>query len=377
MISTSKKKAAVSAALGYIDAINYNNDLASMTEYDTGYEKTPTGNNINVSRINPVIKMKGKKPTSGRVNINSNGKVTGMTIVIGGYTVTSIDGKTAEIGAKTPEVAVYDPGDTLKYDPVANTKCSSGSTCYIWRVITVDDNTSNNELTLQMDHNIVNLTAWVSKADYNDDTNYGENGNTNKGPITALKALETATAGWNNALKLTYSYDTSSATNNYGTLSCTNGACKVGNGTNITTNLKARIITGEEVAAITRNAGTASNSRAGTWTLSNGSWYYFSRNDYVLGTTTAVSQGATGSTELKWLVENTYANTNSKSTNNTYGSINYGYWTLSPFAGDSYHNWFVLYAGVLSNYIYYNRDVSYPNAFGVRPVITVNKSIFK
>ena len=285
-----------------------------------------------------------------------------------------------EIKSTCSAYTVYNPGKDVYYNPVTNKKCTQSealaktSTCYMWRVISVNDSTSKNKITLQLDHNIVNLTAWVSKTDYNDDTNYGENGNTNKGPITALKVLEEATSGWHNDLKLTYSYNTSSATNNYGTLSCTNGACKVGNGSNITTNLKARMITGEEVSALTVAAGAASNSRAGTWTLSSGAYYYFSRDDYVLGTpTTKVSQGETGSTELKWLVENTYAHTNSKSTNNTYGSINYGYWTLSPSSGTSSGAWYVYHDGGLAN----SGDVSRLRSFGVRPVITLNKSIFE
>ncbi len=42
---------------------------------------------------------------------------------------------------------------------------------------------------------IYNLVAWVTKEDYNDEENWGE-GNNNKGPITAMNFLETATKSW-------------------------------------------------------------------------------------------------------------------------------------------------------------------------------------
>lgn len=39
--------------------------------------------------------------------------------------------------------------------------------------------------------------------DYNDDTNYGTNGNNNKGPITAMKFLQDATKTWTNTNEMT------------------------------------------------------------------------------------------------------------------------------------------------------------------------------
>ena len=225
-----------------------------------------------------------------------------------------------------------------------------------------------------MDHNLINLSAWVSKADYNDDTNYGSYGNNNKGPITALKALETATSTWDNSLKLNYTYDTSlGGTNtgyNYGTLSCTNGTCTIGEDT-ITTNLKARMITGEEVSAITVAAGAAEGTNAYNWTVSNGYFYYFSNTRKALGTQTDV----TGSTELSWLIENTTASvsgTYSEATENTYGDTNYGYWTLSPCGlhCNVYNAWGVSYNGCLIGHV-----ISRVDSVGVRPVITLPKSV--
>ena len=96
MIENARKSAAKSSALGYIDAINYNNELADASsdiEGLSGYTKIADGNDINVSGIN--VKMKGARPTSGTVNI-SNGRVSCSIVVYNGYYV-KYDGKEATI----------------------------------------------------------------------------------------------------------------------------------------------------------------------------------------------------------------------------------------------------------------------------------------
>ena len=280
-------------------------------------------------------------------------------------------------GQSTVEHQKYALGALVQYDPVNDEVCTSGDTCYNWRVITHDDLKTDNIITLQMDHNITPMMEWVTKADYNDDTAYGRNGNNNKGPITILKTLENLTSDWTDDLKLNYTYDTTGAVSNYGVLSCVDGVCKIRNNT-ITNNLKARIITGEELAAITVAAGAEKNSNAYNWTLAssnNDEWYFFSRSNYKLGTKDLLPSGQTSSTQLSWLVHNTTANGYSGATNNSYGSNNGGYWTLSPVSNDSTHAWSV--GG--SSYEPYNGNVGayYVNnysSYGIRPVITILKS---
>ena len=92
MITQARRSAARSAALGYIDAIEYNNGFANA-EMD-GY--TLITGTKNVSEIN--VKMKGKKPDSGSVTITNDGKVESATLCINGYNVT-YDGD-ARVGSK-------------------------------------------------------------------------------------------------------------------------------------------------------------------------------------------------------------------------------------------------------------------------------------
>ena len=58
-----------------------------------------------------------------------------------------------------------------------------------------------------------NIVSWVSSDDYNDDINYGENGNNDKGPITAMNFLQEATKNWTNAnIMIINSFDSDDST---------------------------------------------------------------------------------------------------------------------------------------------------------------------
>lgn len=269
----------------------------------------------------------------------------------------------------------YAFGDEVKYNPVSNSVCTSGSNCYTWNVIDVYDSKLNDTITLQMDHNIAEGVDWVSKKDYGNNSAYGTYGRTDKGPITAMKRLETATSSWSNALKLNYTYDTTLATNNYGVMTCVDGVCTV-KGNQITTNAKARMITGEEVAALTVAVGAEKNTVAYKWTLASSNetdWYFFSRKNYILGTTTLITDDQESTLQLKWLLSNTNANSYSGATGNTATG---GYWTLSPVDGNITYAWSVgasqyePYNGNIGAYYVYNLA-----GYGLRPVISVPKSV--
>lgn len=270
----------------------------------------------------------------------------------------------------------YKYGDEVKYDPVSNSKCTSGSTCYTWNVLDVYDPSSKEYITLQRNTSFSGVYDWISKEDYNNDAAYGTYGRNDKGPITLLKSLENLTSSWNDALKLNYEYDTSLSTNNYGVLKCVNGACTI-KGNQVTSNLKARVITGEEIVKLTVAAGAEKNTVAYNWSLASSNeteWFFFSRDEYKLGTTELLPSGQTSSKALKWLVANTIANSHSGATGND--SDGGGYWTLSPVATDITHAWSVG-ASVYEPYngnlgAYYVKNVA---GYRLRPVITIPKSV--
>ena len=365
IIEDSRKQSIKSSANLYVDGLV--KQIASknmLTEFSPS-ACIVTNGNISCDGANLDYQVNGKKPDSGFISFAS-GAVSEYSLYFGDYTVIKDQNGISIIeGAPQATYTAYVLGDLVQYDPVNNSACTTGSTCYKWRVITVGDTTSDDTITLQMDHNIVNKLSWIAKADYNDDTNYGSYGNTNKGPITILKELETATEDWDNSLKLNYSYDTSSDSKNYGILSCVDGACTVA-GTTLTTNLKARIITGEEVRAITLASGAASGSLADYWVRRTINDYYFSNEGKIIGT----DSNGTGSTSLAWLIENTREYATSGSTANAYGDSNEGYWTLSSNGADSCFAWAVYFLGEV-----YMDKVDYDRYYGVRPVITISKNV--
>ena len=354
MIKTSRKKASVSAAYGYIDAINYNNELASMGEdyTDIGYEATTTGENINVTTINSTIKMKGKKPESGTVTINLKGKVTSANdLCFEGYPV-DYDGKTARIdteascssssnnnsntnnnsgsgsgsGSGSSTYTAYTVGQSINFNPVTNQKCTNPTSttgtktgCMKWYVIKASG-TSDSTVDVILDHNTTATVAWVTKADYNDNTKWNNYNRNDKGPITANEQLATDTTGW-------------------------------------ASGLSPRLITANEIAAITGNT---------TFDGSNSKWFYFGSNDSTYySLQTDVEQAKQES--LAWLFD--YTKNCTTYGCNTADSSNSGYWTSSPPSDDSSTVWLVNLQGMLGVF-----DVYVDNIYGIRPVITISKS---
>ncbi len=65
------------------------------------------------------------------------------------------------------------------------------------------------ELTLIMNKNLVDTVAWISQTDYEESggTNYGEYGNNELGPLTALKQLEDLTKEWTNIPAYNYTLE--------------------------------------------------------------------------------------------------------------------------------------------------------------------------
>ena len=276
-----------------------------------------------------------------------------------------------------PTYTSYTLGDDVYFDPVSNqTTCTENefsesnvvngtSNCMKWRVMTVGDDASNSTITLQLDHNLVNKVAWNTS------------GSNNDGPVTVLQSLANATSTWANVETLNYTYDTTTSAENYGVLSCTNGVCNITKnnatttitgttGENAIPPLKARLITGEEVAAITKTQNSDETTIAANWTLANQTTFYFSRDNKVIGTKTT----GEGNTNLKWLIENTYPSTSpSGATAYAYDSGNYGYWSLSPYRSNTSYSYYVNYDGD-----FYIGIVDSDSLYGARPVITIPKS---
>ena len=103
MINSARKSAAKSSALGYIDAIEYNNGFAELDQ--PGY--TMITGTKQVSELSG-LKFKGKAPESGSVTVDNDGKVTTATLCINDYEVEYTRPEVTDVtkgcsGGSTPE----------------------------------------------------------------------------------------------------------------------------------------------------------------------------------------------------------------------------------------------------------------------------------
>ena len=218
-------------------------------------------------------------------------------------------------------------GTVVYYNPVTNTKCTSAEAvsvsgtktgCMKWYVF--NDDGKSKTVNLLLDHNTTAKVAWVTKEDYiaagGTEAEWGSNGNNSKGPITALKQLKSDTSTWNKSIN-------------------------------------PRLIEASEIAKITGYPN---------WNNKHGKWYYFHDN------TQTQYKGAAGTNKYAWLFDNTRVCI-------TYGcnvadSSTDGYWTSTVNSEKSNRAWYVYQFGNLFSLNFVNSA-----AYGVRPVITVNRSI--
>lgn len=209
---------------------------------------------------------------------------------------------------------VYTNGEVVYYNPNTNTKCESSEA-----VSTTGTKSGC------MKWYAFNDTESASKVNLLLDHNttatvaWNSSGNNAGGPITVNAQLATDTQGW------------------YG---------------------NPRLIEATEVNQIVGKTD---------WT-SNGTWY-------CLKSKTHDSENSpycyNSGTTYGWLYDHTYC---IEGSNNWYCSnndtSNYGYWTSTPHSGDADNAWLVYRDGSLSD-----DDVGYAGTRGVRPVITISKSI--
>ena len=197
-----------------------------------------------------------------------------------------------------------------------------------------------------MDRNTTTKIAWVSKVDYNNDTEFGTYGNTSKGALTAKTQLVLDTAGWIGSPDL---------------------------------------ISADEIAELVGASSTStiawsSTKPSGTTVATQSSWFYL---DGMYNNTSNEPGPKTYSSSDGW--QKQYANSTTKSnyawlydytkTCTSYGcnialaSTN-GYWTKTKHYNQINIAWCINESGKLSN-----QYVSTKNQFGIRPVLEVPKSL--
>ncbi|MBE6160538.1 MAG: DUF1566 domain-containing protein [Lactobacillales bacterium] len=226
----------------------------------------------------------------------------------------------------------YENGEAVYYNPVTGEKCNASEAvsttgtktgCMKWHTFN-DAGENSSTVNMILDHNTTPLVAWNSSGD-------------NKDGMNEVKtALESDTTGWKQT---------------------------------------ARLITADEIAEITgakEKLKWTSDKNSDVTSPSIGltiSYFYFDGADGTDTTWKTKVANETTKSNYAWLF------------NNTDGCASYGcnvedsggqmgYWTSTPMIDDEINAWIVGYKGHL-HYGYIKRT----DAYGVRPVITVSKSL--
>jgi len=291
------------------------------TYYMSKLAKGETPGTIDLSES--TLNYKGEQASKGYVEFDSNGNASGK-MYISGYCVThnvdntvtstKTDADGCEIEMPTVTYHKYNNGDYVLYDPVNNVACTAATSS-----ATGTNNTCMKWYAFldSEESDTVNLIL-----DHNTTAYVAWNTNSSgTTPDTVNAQLQTDIINWNATVKST-----------------------------------ARLISAAEVNQI---APTASGF---TWTQSDyNTWYYLHNGNQTQ------YKGTAGTNTYDWLFDNTYNCTTYGC--NTADNGTYGYWT-SSFASSG-RAWRVGYSGYLSYDFVYTGDRG-----GVRPVITVSKSIF-
>ncbi len=329
-----------------------------------------------------TVEVKGETPDSGTITI-TGGAVSAIELVYEEKTI--VQNEKGNL-VYADEESKYTIGQEVIFNP--------GDQDRTWNVIDEDATT----VTLMLSENLGDTVAWYDYSNYNteDTSNYGSK--------DALEYLNSLTTEWDNVDPIkNYTYinnqDGTSKPNGYQKIEIKNGVTKLTHKdgetiTDVVGESKARLLTKEEVieiasktkanlteenlrAYIERNLSTA-NSMFGTSleTVEDGlelairlnSWVqyetkYLQTYYTVLGFTNDYGVEASYDISLpRYLYQNLY--TDEKP------SLPSGYWTLSSNASYSYYAWDVGYGGSVG----YD-SVSSEYDYGVRPVITVSKSL--
>ena len=317
VINDAKKEAAKDSFYGYMDAIE-KAIIVNDVDEEEGFPPPDSNGCYNLKELNEKVNIKGTKPKiadDAKVCLKE-GTTTRLTgVEIDGFTF-AYDGKelTQTKNGTTEDVKkykFYENGTAIYYNPETGKKCTTAvstpgtkSGCMKWYAFNDDDKSST--VNVILDHNTTADVAWNST-------------NNNSEMKEVANALKTDTSNWKS-------------------------------------DLNPRLITANEVAKITGNTGWDSNKE-------NQPWFCFDTNK---SDATNWCSKAQETSEYAWLFDYTNGCT-SYGCNKADSSI-WGYWTSTPYKGDSTSAWLVFRYGSLSY-----GTVSVTDR-GIRPVITISKS---
>lgn len=369
VIEDSKKGAAKSSALGYIDAVEKQIAINAIKNTNLIVDDVYEVSELTVAGV----KVKGDMPSDvSWVKIN-NKQVTAYSLKINNYIINLLESSSnievlnnAEIATKPEgkERKIYYTGtndvvSTIYFNPTTNKICDESeynsnsdklgnSGCLKWYSIE-NSNKTQKTLDVILDHNFKdsNLTSWS--------------------PSNILKIIDSNTSTWSDSLKRKDTYSANNYSFDY-------------------TNYKARIITADEVASIVGANSDDEIKWASTKTLkytgnsinieseSGRIFLDCQVNDNCIKTTYSTTNGwqkqwvtSKGLSKYSWLFNYTYTcESCGCDVNASSNTVGLGYWT-STIASNNTYAWGV---GRMGDLFYGHVSGSY--GYGIRPVITIN-----
>ncbi len=366
-IKNAKKGSAEVSIQNYIRAVELTISNSELNKkyipdgtYDIDSDGNLTGTGLPDGKLE--IDASGDKPTSGTIVIKSGQVTTDSKMTIGDYDVAYNPTSKSYEATEKGNTNMYTNGEVVYFNITTGEKCTSSDYtetqsntgvkegCMKFYAFNDDGKDTVN---LILDHNTTATVPWISKADYVEaggtESNFGNFGKNDKGPLTVLKQLKNDTSSWKGTITPSnYTMDQTGETSN-------------AKYTIDYSSYKARLITAQEIATITGN--TSWNEKV----AANSNWYYF---DSKTDTESDICKtGNTAGCSYGWLYDRSSIDCTVYGCLNNSDKETYGYWTASSRAATSSNAWNVHYYTVGDN-----PYVSYLGNFGVRPVIEVLKS---
>ena len=275
--------------------------------------------NSNIDLSTNTLKYDGEQAKKGLLSYDKSGNVTGKMYISGYCIEVSSNGTITSAKTTNEECDITSSSDTVKTykdGEVIYYNPETNAKCTSAEAVSTTGTKTGCMRWYAFNDEGTDIINLLLDHNTTAKVTWASSGTNTNGPVEVKTQLESDTSTWNKSIN-------------------------------------ARLIEASEIAKITNNT---------TWTAGGG-FYYFHTNSIEY-------KGAAGTNKYAWLFDNTYECT-------TYGcnvadSSNYGYWTNNANSGNSRYSWYVYCCGSLSiNY------VGITDYSGVRPVITISKSILK
>lgn len=216
MISDARESAQKTQEEFYIDAVLNAIVTSNLSDvFNPSQCIVQEDGNLNCDGKIINIEIDGEKPIEGIIEFQ-NGSIVDFSLLYGEVPICkAVTTETITVGFipssnyNLGEEYICEVKEDVYYHFFVLSKNlnASGSVESVNLIMNSNIGINGDQMIGSIDNNNLNLVAWVSQLDYNDNDNYGTEGNNNKGPITSMKHLREATSDWNDKLMLNTYYD--------------------------------------------------------------------------------------------------------------------------------------------------------------------------